>query len=102
MNHRPRCHRPKCRRTTNGHTYCSAICRNTSECLAAAHRALAELGHTEATDNLIESAEELNSALTRHADQEWNLRKLALEAGWTSREFNGLLRGDIAVQHSTG
>lgn len=59
------------------------------------HRAL---GESELTRDYLTAAEDLDLAWDRAQQARWELRKAALEAGWSKYDFTALLRGEVTAQ----
>jgi len=93
------CSRPECRRQiTRTGTCCSAGCKAALLQLRAAQHLVDHLGSSGPVDAFVRAAEQLNAALTETHARRAELRALAVEAGWTTENFEQLCRGELSAQ----
>jgi hypothetical protein len=93
------CARPACRRPPReGVDFCSTGCRVITTELTAAHHVFAALGPSTLTSELLDSAEQLDSAWSRLQKARRDVRQAAREAGWTPAQAAGLLAGRITAE----
>lgn len=77
--------------------YCTVGCRAAASEVASAHRLRENLGDSELVDAYLDAAERLAAAWSTVQEHRYQLRRLALDAGWQPEQWSALLRGHGAA-----
>ena len=82
--------------------FCTVGCRTVALEIASAHRLRENLGESDLVDQYLAATERLAAAWATVQEHRYQLRRLALDAGWQPEQWSALLRGHGAAADPPG